>query len=437
MTPVPRARRADGLRNLPARLARRVLGRRRAAPPEDPFAGYRALSGPTLVSGPTVRHEPQLDGDGRVVVLLPHLNVDRMSGGPNTVFQVTARLVPAGFKLRYVATSGPLGPDPVALADHVRRVSGIDVTPDVVDFVDASARPATLSLGRDDVLVATWWPTAHLANAGLAHLRAREFIYLVQDFEPGFYPWSTKSALAEATYAMPMRAIVNEPFLETFLREARIGRFAADDWPRITFMPAVDRSVFARRADRPPGAPRRLVFYARPRNPRNLFEIGLRVLREAAADGVFDGEPWELLAVGTDLPDLALSERHVLRARPWQSYEEYGTLLGSADLLLSLMLSPHTSYPPLEMAAAGGLVVTNTYGPKTAAALSAISPAIRAAAAEVDPLLGALREAVAEVARSSRAGEAPAALALPATWDDALRDVVPWLARQVQELRAG
>jgi hypothetical protein len=121
----------------------------------------------------------------------------------------------------------------------------------------------------------------------------------------------------------------------------------------------------------------------------------------------------------------------VLRAQPWMSYEAYGELLGSSDVLLSLMLSPHTSYPPLEMAATGGLVVTNTYGPKTAEGLAAISPSILAAAPDVDALVAALRRAA-----TSPMPAAPE-VKLPATWDEALAKVVPWLAAQVRELRGG
>jgi hypothetical protein len=420
-------------------VVRRVLGRAaQAAPTDDEFAKLRSIGGPKLVSGPTPRHEPALDDDPRLVVLLPHLDLERMSGGPNTVFQVTARLAALGHRLRYVATSGPLRPDAAALAGHVRRVTGVDVAADAVDFVDASASRATVDLGREDVLVASWWPTAHLANAGLAHTRAEGFLYVIQDFEPGFYPWSTKSALAEATYSMPMRGIVNEPFLERYLRDARVGHFADDTWPRQTFMPAVDRDVFRPdRADRPVGSPRRLVFYARPRNPRNLFEIGLRVLRVAAAAGVFDTGSWEFVAVGQDLPDLPLSDHHVLRGQSWMPYEAYGALLGSSDVLLSLMHSPHTSYPPLEMAAAGGLVVTNTYGPKTSQALSTISPLIRAATPDVDALVRVLSESVTDLARGAPDTATAGSIAVPATWDEALREVVPWLHGQVNGLRAG
>ena len=412
------------------RAVRGVLGRPAAAAPDDPFASFRSVDGPVLVSGPTPRYDPALDADPRVVVLLPHLDVAKMSGGPNTVFQITARLLRDGFRLRYVATSGSLGPDATALAEHVRRVTGVDAPADAVSFVEASRRRDFLDVGRHDVLVASWWPTAHLANAALAHVEASEFIYVVQDYEPGFYPWSTKAALAEATYSMPMRPIVNEPFLETFVCDRRVGRFADASAPRVTFLPAVDRTVFRpRREGRSADAPRRLVFYARPKNPRNLFEIGLRALRKAVAGGAFSGADWEFVAIGQDLPDLPLSDAHVLRPQPWMSYEAYGDLLGSSDILLSLMLSPHTSYPPLEMGAAGGHVVTNTYGPKTAEALAAISPSIVGAAPEVDALVQALRVV------ANRPLPAVAEVTLPATWDEAMADVVPWLGDQVRALR--
>ena len=112
-----------------------------------------------------------------------------------------------------------------------------------------------------------WWPTAHLANAALEHVDAAEFLYVVQDYEPGFYPWSTKAALAEATYGMPMRPIVNEPSLAAFLEERRVGRFGDGDTPRITFMPAVDRDVFRLRPTRGILGERRLLFDALAEEP--------------------------------------------------------------------------------------------------------------------------------------------------------------------------
>jgi hypothetical protein len=416
--PRPRAERAD-------RAAR--------GPREDPLLRYQALDTPTLVDGPAVRHDPACDRDPRLVILMPHLDVARMSGGPNTAFQVGARVARAGISVRFAATHGPLQPDPTAVREHIRRVTGVEAEEPSIDLVEASAGGAGLTVGRSDVLMATFWPTAHVANAALAVLDADEFLYLVQDFEPGFYQWSTRYALAEATYAMPIRAIVNQPLLLEHLRASGLGRFGEPDAERsVAFMPAVDRSVFSRRPE-DAERPRRLVFYARPQNPRNLFELGLRALRVAGGRGLFDGRPWEFVAIGQPVPELRLSESHVLRSRGWVGYEDYGQLLGSSDLLLSLMLSPHTSYPPLEMAVAGGLVVTNTFGVKTQAALAAISPAIRAAPPDLERLVECLTDAVRDIDRDRGTDEA--AVNLPDTWDAALADTIPWLTRQIGNLR--
>ena len=76
--------------------------------------------------------------------------------------------------------------------------------------------------------------------------------------------------------------------------------------------------------------------------------------------------------------------------------------------------------------------MTNTFGVKTAEALAAISPAIRAAEPNLDALVAALRDAVAS---SIAPGRQVSPTTLPATWDESLRDVVPWLERTIHELR--
>jgi hypothetical protein len=130
---------------------------------------------------------------------------------------------------------------------------------------------------------------------------------------------------------------------------------------------------------------------------------------------------------------------------PWLELDAWAARLRGSALLLSLMISPHTSYPPLEMAACGGLAITNTFESKTAEALAAISPRIRGVMPEPDALATALAEAAAEIETAAEdaggvPGGVPSApgqsqeLQLPGTWEDAFRDVVPWLARSVREL---
>jgi hypothetical protein len=429
---------------LDRRLARSVVRRLRAGvDPKSPRSAGRqsadddltSVDGPRLVDGPSVRHDTALDGDPRVVVLVPHLALGRMSGGPNTIFHVTAPLVAAGIRLRYVATFGPLEPDEPAILRHIATLTGVTPAPGEIALTDASAPGSVIALGAGDVPLATWWPTAHVARSALSVVTASEFIYLIQDFEPAFHPWSTKYALAEATYRMPIRAIVNEPFLLDHLRHEVEGFAAVADQATV-FLPAVDRTVFCPPAVERSGEVRRLAFYARPRTPRNLFEIGLRALRVAVAEGVFEGKAWEFVAIGQPMSELPLGGGAVLRPEPWLSYAAYGTFLATTDILLSPMLSPHTSYPPLEMAATGGRVVTTSFGPKSAASLAALSPLIHGVTPDVGAMVEGLRATAAAVAAAERAGHPREdGLAAPASWDDSLRDVVPWIVRTVAELR--
>jgi hypothetical protein len=378
---------------------------------------------------PIPRIESAADGRPALIVLLPNLELARMTGGPNTAINLAARLASRGHDVRFVATHGGVEADERALREHVARLAG-PVPAAGISFASVAGGRGPLRVGPRDVLLATWWPTAHIAEAARSATLNQEFVYLIQDFEPGFYAWSTDHALAAQTYDLPIRAIFNESLLRDHFASLGVGRFGAGDLERIStsFEPAVDRALFE---PRPRGARRRLVFYARPRNPRNAFELGLRALREAATRGAF-GPEWDVVSVGGQVPDLPLDPTRAIRAVPWRSMPDYAELLGGSDLLLSLMLSPHTSYPPLEMAAGGGRVVTNTFGVKTQAALARISPLIGA----VRPTVDALADALVEATRADRPAAEPPPLALPADWGEALEPVVSWLDATIEEIRS-
>ena len=415
----------------------RWIGRRMpwARPVIDRWKPMRALDGPPLIDNmPRLRRDANPAGPPRLTVLLPTLQMEKMTGGVNTALNLTARLVGHGFTLRFVATFGEADADVGPIRAHIEDLTGQPLTGDV-EFTAAS-RELPLPVRPNDVFVATWWPTAHVANAALPMTRANEFIYLVQDFEPGFYPWSTDYALALDSYDFPARIVFNESLLADHFQTSGIGVFGDParerDW--ISFEPAVDRTLFKRAPSAGPGpARRRLAFYARPRRKRNLFELGLRALRLAAQDGLFDPAEWEVVSFGSRIPEFHLTPELVMRRAPWMSYAEYASYLGETDILLSLMLSPHTSYPPLEMASAGGVVVTNTFGVKTEAALQAISPRILASPPDAGALASALRRASGLVAAGPIDGT-PTDVALPATWDDAFAEVVPWLAAAIADL---
>jgi hypothetical protein len=69
--------------------------------------------------------------------------------------------------------------------------------------------------------------------------------------------------------------------------------------------------------------------------------------------------------VGRDLTPIVLPrdvKPRLMQNLPWT---EYAALIRGVDVGLSLMYTPHPSYPPLDVAACGGVAVTNQFGRKT------------------------------------------------------------------------
>jgi beta-1,2-rhamnosyltransferase WsaF-like protein len=410
------------------RRARRALrGEARKQPsPSKPVVPPNPASSPTqpqpeppLIPAPEIQVQDAAGRTPELIVLLPSLELAQLTGGPNTALHLGARVAARGIPVRFVATHGNVEATSGALAAHLARLAGGTGRALPVSFESVLGTGRHLRLARHDTVVATWWPTAYLADAAIERAGAPDFVYLIQDFEPAFYPWSTNYALAEATYSMPIRAIFNSGLVHAHFVAAGIGRFKGESNApaAIAFEPAVDATLYR---PRPRSGRRRLLFYARPSKPRNLFPLGLRALREAADGGTF--RDWDLRSIGEHVPDQQLGGGAVLRPTPWRDIKGYAKLLGTSDVLLSLMLSPHPSYPPLEMAASGGVVVTNTFGVKTAEELARISPRIRAVEPEVGALAAALRGAVATPRDAS-----PPQFGLPGSWDIALEPVIDWV----------
>ena len=118
-------------------------------------------------------------------------------------------------------------------------------------------------------VVATCWESAYPAfNARSAGKR----FYLVQDFEPWFYPAGAPAALAENTYRMGFHAITAGPWLSSLLR-----RNYGMDADHFEF--GCDTDIYQLGNDHRDS----VVFYSRPDTPRRAFELGLLALELFAA----------------------------------------------------------------------------------------------------------------------------------------------------------
>lgn len=289
-----------------------------------------------------------------VTVLVPSIVPTASFGGVATALRVGAELArQRTMALRVVCTDTPSRDSD--LKGHIEQMA-IDAPMDT-ELINVHLRSLMpLDLRLDDLVVATTWWTAFLAES---ITRSRTFVYVVQDDESTFYAPGDYSVLAAASYSIVNAVpLVNSSVLLDHLRLTQPQMFDAET---AVFEPAIDRVSFHREEGRPDT--RTLFFYARPDVPRNLFQVGLQALDLAARDSYF-GDDWEFVMAGTADRSVELSGQRVIRGKGKLDLPDYARLARRVDVGLSLMASPHPSYPPLELAACGAEVVTNSFAGK-------------------------------------------------------------------------
>jgi hypothetical protein len=216
-----------------------------------------------------------------------------------------------------------------------------------------------------DIYLTTQWITAYLAQrsaesqAGLFGTAPNRMGYLIQDFEPGFYPYSTDHVLCDSTYRSPVPqiAVFNSSFLHDYFR--RQGYSFEREY---CFEPRLNsrlRELLA--PQQRPAKKRQILVYGRPSTPRNAFPLLLEGLRLWAGP---HWKEWQVVSAGEQHPDVPLGHGLVLHSVGKLSLDQYASLLHESAVGASLMISPHPSYPPLEMAHYGVLTVTNRFASK-------------------------------------------------------------------------
>lgn len=325
-------------------------------------AARRALRRPQrrgLLESDRFALDPALDLTGEELAR-HHAQLDRWRTGPAAPVRTVQWLIPAFDHAPYGGIHTIL-----RLADGFARRHGAECRFHVFDAAageeEAVARriaaafpalagarvsgPGALaSLPPCDAAIATFWPTAYL----LARMpEARSRFLLIQDRESAFYPAGAAAALAEQTLRLGFPTIVNSPAL---------AGFGGDD--AHVFTPSVDPALFHPPHEPRPEAPVRVVLYARPAAMRNAFGLGVAALTRVKqrygdrVDLVAAGEAWEPAELG--IPDGVVRNAGLLPDLP-----AVAALYRSAHVGLFFMVTPHTSYQPLELMACGAACVSN------------------------------------------------------------------------------
>ncbi|HSP55780.1 MAG TPA: glycosyltransferase [Dehalococcoidia bacterium] len=267
-------------------------------------------------------------------------------GGIHTILRFAAH-----FKDRYGITSRfvVMGSGP---EEFVR--SGI--TAAFPQLADCDIRICSLAEGDirsqpyADISIATLWVTAY-AVSKFANTK-RKF-YMVQDYEPVFYPAGTLYALSEATYRLGLYGLCNT----STLRDIYVDQYSGKAFG---FVPAVDTALF-----HPPEGSRHdddtmLVFlYGRPGHWRNCYELAIATLRRLKQRLK---RKVRIVTAGSWVTSGDSESAYLVDNLGLLDYRETADLYRKCHVGLTLSVSKHPSYLPLELMASGVLVVSN-YNP--------------------------------------------------------------------------
>jgi lipopolysaccharide biosynthesis protein len=314
----------------------------------------------------------------RLNLLIPTLTPAKVFGGVTTALQVFKELVnnlgdSQNINIRILVTSDAVGKAELDFAAGFFEqvcikgpIEGDSPVLEITSLKTAFGRAPILDIGDNDLFFATAWWTANLARriqvfqAETLNAR-RKFIYLIQDYESGFYEWGEKSALAYSTYLEREQryiGVVNSEELHEFF-EAQFG----EGFICLPYRINQNLQPFMTQTDKK----RSILVYARPSVQRNLFSsiiVALELLQNSRPD---IKKSYSILCVGEAFKKEMLGDLDNAKNLGKLSYADYGKYLSESAIGLSLMLSPHPSYPPLEMAASGCLTVTNNYQSKNMA----------------------------------------------------------------------
>lgn len=294
----------------------------------------------------------------RLSVVTDSVGSASLFGGVGTALVLAALLANRmGATLRLITRTDP--PDTSAVA-RLLAANGVGLETPLEAVLAPTHGGRQLPVSDEDYFLSTsWWTTRSL----LPSVRRDRLVYLLQEDERMFYPHGDDRLRCDQTMCEPgLTIVVNSRLLFEHLAD---GQHAIPDLAErgVWFEPAFPA---AGRTLAPPDASgrRKLFFYARPNNLRNLFCTGLEAISHAIAAGTLHPAEWDVHLVGKDVPDLLFPRAVRPRRIEGLSWTDYHGLVASMDAGIVLMDTPHPSYPPLDLAAHGAAVLANAHGLK-------------------------------------------------------------------------
>ena len=283
-------------------------------------------------------------------------------------------------------------------------------------------REAVLEVDPTETIISTsWWTTSAVVSSHLSD----QLVYLLQEDERVFYPGGENFVFAERVMRLPIRRIINTEILKEHLLHQGILSGDGSSIVR-SFEPAIGRkpshgSLPQTRRAQQINHPKTLVFYARPRHARNMFNLGLEAIEKAVANEVFDGD-WSVHLIGSNIPKIDNIGGLKVRVSENLSWGDYQVALEGATIGLALQASPHPGYAVLDFATRSIPVITNSFGAKTS--LHRYSKLIEVVEPDSDEIASAIERSIDSLGAK---GSGVEDFDLPRTWHQALNGVLDFI----------
>ena len=304
----------------------------------------------------------------RINIVIGTIDKRKMYGGLTTALKFFNHIRDAyNCDSRIVVLEYPVSQDMVMQYDGFSLCSSIDdsdLKNQIVDLTMHNGHRDKLSVREKDIFIVTYWTTAYVfsdvVNCQLEMFGACfPLLYLIQDFEPGFYKWGSDYMLVDSTYKIDNTyAIFNSSYLYHYF--SRLGyRFAE----QVYFEPRLNsslREVLFSQKNQINKRKRQVIIYGRPKIGRNCFSIIIAALKKLVNKHP-ESEDWFFYSIGSVHKDISLSKKSRLKCLGKLSLDEYSRIMLESKVGVSLMCSPHPSYPPLEMSTFGVKTITNTF----------------------------------------------------------------------------
>lgn len=319
--------------------------------------------------------------------------------------------------------------EPVAPGNYVTLLANNGLEPfDDVEFfsdfdrtVDGTAR-YKLPVAPGDVFFATsWWSAAAIEKT----LPGKKYFYIIQEVETFFYPHGQEHYLCSKLLESDnIVYIINSKYLYDYYVE-NVPKVAENG---IYFKPAFSEKLYQRTTFEKSQENYRMFFYARPNNPRNMYGYGLKLINLAVERGIIDMEKWEICFAGSELENMEFSNGTKPVNMGLMSWKEYSEFMRTVDLSVSLMYTPHPSYPPYDAACSGAVVLTNTCLNKRD---FSDCKNIIMSDLEEEAFMSKLQEAVALAQDFETRKKNYDALTIPRDWLDVLEDTLTYMREKI------